>query len=367
MDLTPDPLQLRLARTVRGHLAASAETPAAIRGALAGVEAFGLEAPVGAGGFDLGVTAGITVCTELGRRALPDVYAGPAMALDAAVAAGDPNGVSAGIAAGDTAVAMAGMHALSECGASGQRAAERVGDGWRLTGIARIDDAAAADPATGEACCLPVLVEDSVSLALLPASSWRRLGGEDGMLELAGLVVADAELIGTVGSGYPLTDEFGVLARARLRQAAYLLGIGEGAHAVAAEHAMRRQQFGRPIGEFQAVSFPLAEVAVALSALRLSVIRAAWLADTGGAFACAAVQALARAAEVAMRACRCAVQVCGARGMSDETPMPRYYRRVRDQSTRFGSPERLWQEAGLRRLTAQRIERGVVSTDAAVH
>lgn len=353
MKLTPDPLAQRLARTIRAHLAAAPTSTEAFTGAfdtLRKINVFALEAPVEAGGFDLGLAAGVTVGTELGRRALPDVYGGVALVQDALASYNDRQELAARIAGGSTAILPCGLDVISERGTEARElTARRCGSAWELSGQVVIDD---VDAET--ACCVPLNADGAALLALLQHCEWRDrvvdACADALVVNLNGLLIDGEHVVGKLGTGRPLSDDHGVLARGRLRQAAYLLGLGQGAYDLAVTHARQRRQFDRPIMEFQAISFPLGRSAIALSALRLSISHAAWLADTGAAFASAAVEALAQAAELALGTCRHGVQTHGARGMSRETQMHRYYQRVRQESTRCGSPDALWQEAGLRRL-----------------
>lgn len=131
----------------------------------------------------------------------------------------------------------------------------------------------------------------------------------------------------------------------RVRQAAYLLGCAEGAHALAAARAARRTQFGQPIGSFQAVVFPLAAQVAEIEAARLLVHRAAWLVDQGAEATLAAVEALATATELAFAVVRHAMHVHGAFGMTHAAAIHRYHLTVAVEGTRWGTATRLWQEA----------------------
>src|SRR5207249_2248410 len=90
---------------------------------------------------------------------------------------------------------------------------------------------------------------------------------------------------------------------------------------------------------------------VRLEALRLLVYAAARrLDDEEPGTADAGAEALALAAETALESTRLAIQVCGARGLTDQTSLHRLYRLARAEATRFGSPDALWGEVGARRL-----------------
>src|SRR5262249_56797147 len=116
----------------------------------------------------------------------------------------------------------------------------------------------------------------------------------------------------------------GPLARARLRQAAYLLGIADGAHQIAVRYAGVRRQFDTRLRDLPAVAFPLARAVVALRATRAAVYRGAWLVDSWhDQPGTAPVVALAMAAETARDVVRWCMQSCGVRAMTAELGLHR--------------------------------------------
>jgi alkylation response protein AidB-like acyl-CoA dehydrogenase len=135
------------------------------------------------------------------------------------------------------------------------------------------------------------------------------------------------------------------LTRAWIRQAAYLLGLAAGAHRLAVVRAARRRQFGQPIGEHQAISFPLARQFAHLQAVRLLVHQAAWRDDHGESAALAATRALAYAAEQALETTAWAVHVHGAFGLTRYAPVHRYYELAGREALRWGSTPLLWRLA----------------------
>jgi alkylation response protein AidB-like acyl-CoA dehydrogenase len=137
------------------------------------------------------------------------------------------------------------------------------------------------------------------------------------------------------------------VARARIRHAAYLYGLARGALAAAAAHTGRRKQFDRALRDFQSIAFRLASAHVELEALRLTVARAVWLADTAQRHDTQAKAALALAAETAVATVGMVMQVCGVRAMTDELRVSRYHLRIRREATRLGRPRDLWREVGL--------------------
>jgi alkylation response protein AidB-like acyl-CoA dehydrogenase len=112
--------------------------------------------------------------------------------------------------------------------------------------------------------------------------------------------------------------------------AAYLAGAGQRLLDVACEHARSRRQFGRPIGDFQAVAHPLADCALALAAARDLARFAAWSFDAGDG-RCAGLAAAARlaGARASLDAAGAAHQVFGALGVTVEGPAFPASRRIR--------------------------------------
>ncbi|PRX96512.1 acyl-CoA dehydrogenase [Allonocardiopsis opalescens] len=341
MDLRADPLVRRLAAAVRDAIGHNPDQPWE---ALRRVEAPALEAPAAVGGFDLGLTCGIVVSAELGRRASPDVYGAVPMAVESLLAADGDHRAAAALAGGERPVVSAGLDAAVPGGRPAPRA-ERTAAGWSLTGAVPAPDGAPP----GADLCVPVRTGEGVRLALLPAAAWsERAAGE--RVDLAGI-----ELPGdALGGGLDPADQAGPLARARVRHAGRLLGLGEGALGLAADHAAARKQFGTALLGFQGVAFPLAKAEIDLAAARLMTARAGWLADAGRPFGTAAAEALALAAEAALTAVRTALQVHGARGMSREAEVSRYLPAVRRAVAHLGPVGALWREAGRHRLAERR-------------
>ncbi|MFD0527281.1 acyl-CoA dehydrogenase family protein [Kitasatospora arboriphila] len=134
---------------------------------------------------------------------------------------------------------------------------------------------------------------------------------------------AEAACAGTPLPAPTLPPSGPATARQRIRQAAHLLGLAAGATGEAVGLSHRREQFGRPLAQWQGVALPLARQLVRIEAGRLLVRRAAALADSGAPEALltrSAAEALATAAETALEAVRTAVHTAGVRGLTDATP-----------------------------------------------
>jgi len=119
------------------------------------------------------------------------------------------------------------------------------------------------------------------------------------------------------------------LDRGRTAVGAMAVGIARGAFEDSYEYAKQREQFGKPIGKFQAIQWMIADMATQIEAARLLVHRAAFLEDQGMSFTKEASMAKLFASEIAMNATRNAIQIFGGYGYITEYPVERYFRDVK--------------------------------------
>ncbi len=143
-------------------------------------------------------------------------------------------------------------------------------------------------------------------------------------LILDGCVVPAANVVGEVGVGYKVAIE--TLNTGRIGIGAQMVGVTRGALAAALKYAKERKQFGKPIGEFQAVQFQLAQAATELEAARLMVYNAARLEDAGQPYTTQAAMAKLFASQVAERVTSLAVEILGGYGYTKEYPVEKFYR-----------------------------------------
>jgi alkylation response protein AidB-like acyl-CoA dehydrogenase len=136
--------------------------------------------------------------------------------------------------------------------------------------------------------------------------------------------VADSQRLGEVGHGF--RDTMRILDGGRITIGALAVGLGRGAIEEATKYAKDRTAFGRPIADFQAIRWMLADMQTEVDAGRLLVQRAAALADAGAPYSREASMAKLFASEAAMRACNKAVQIHGGYGYTREYPVERYLR-----------------------------------------
>jgi alkylation response protein AidB-like acyl-CoA dehydrogenase len=147
---------------------------------------------------------------------------------------------------------------------------------------------------------------------------------DTGELHLEDVEVPDDQRIGEVHQGF--VNTLAILDRGRVTIGGLAVGLARGALEDATAYAKERKAFGRPIAEFQAISFGLADVATELSAARLLVHRAAALCDAGVPFAREAAMAKLLASEMAMRATSRAIQIHGGYGYTRDYPVERAFR-----------------------------------------
>ncbi|MES1188104.1 MAG: acyl-CoA dehydrogenase family protein [Myxococcales bacterium] len=136
--------------------------------------------------------------------------------------------------------------------------------------------------------------------------------------------VPDSERLGEVDQGF--LDTMRILDGGRISIAAMALGLGRGALEMAVTYAKQREAFGKPIAEFQAIQWMLADAQTELDAAELLVRRAAWLADNGRRFTAEASMAKLFASEVASRVCNNSLQIHGGYGYTREFDIERHLR-----------------------------------------
>ncbi|HSE85492.1 MAG TPA: acyl-CoA dehydrogenase family protein [Candidatus Binatia bacterium] len=136
--------------------------------------------------------------------------------------------------------------------------------------------------------------------------------------------VPKANLLGQLNGSFD--DVLKVLQGGRVGIGAMAVGIAQGALEESIKYARMRKQFGKPIAEFEAIQWMLADMATEIDAARLLVYRAAQLKDRGMPFVTAASEAKLYAAETAMRATTKAIQIHGGYGYIKDYPVERYFR-----------------------------------------
>jgi short/branched chain acyl-CoA dehydrogenase len=143
-------------------------------------------------------------------------------------------------------------------------------------------------------------------------------------LSFRSCAVPEGNLLGERGRGFK--QFLDILDGGRISVAAMGVGLAQGAYDLALAYAKERRQFGKPIAEFQAIQFQLADMATEIDAGRQLVYRAAWLKDQGRPFALEAAQAKLFTGLLSNRVVNSALQIHGGYGFMEEFAISRLYR-----------------------------------------
>jgi butyryl-CoA dehydrogenase len=153
-------------------------------------------------------------------------------------------------------------------------------------------------------------------------------GSDTRFLHFEDCFVPDDDLLGKTGEGFKQFMK--TLDGGRISIGAMALGLARGAYDVAVRYAKKRKQFERPISDFQAVGFRLADMATEIQAARHLVYHAAHLKEEGTKrFTRESAMAKLYASEVGNRVTYAAIQILGAEGFGDRYPVERMYRDVK--------------------------------------
>jgi short-chain 2-methylacyl-CoA dehydrogenase len=234
-----------------------------------------------------------------------------------------------------------GAYALSEAGSGSDafalscRATDR-GDHWELTGrklwITNAAEAdlfiilATVDPAKGYKGITAFLVERTFP-GFQVGKKEDKLGiraSSTCELILEGVRVPHANVLGEVGQGYKIAIE--TLNEGRIGIGAQMAGVAQGAFDLGLRYAQERQQFGKPISEFQGVQFLLSELATEIEASRLLTYNAARLRDTGSSFIKEAAMSKLFASRAAEHVTSKVIEIYGGYGFTREYPVEKYFR-----------------------------------------
>jgi len=136
--------------------------------------------------------------------------------------------------------------------------------------------------------------------------------------------VHKTQIIGKVGDGF--IQAMKVLDGGRISIASLSLGIAKGAYEAAIKYSKEREQFGKKISEFQAISFKLADMATQIEAAELLIFQAADLKNRGSKLTKESAFAKYYASEIAVKVATDAVQIFGGYGYTKDFPVEKYYR-----------------------------------------
>jgi 3-oxochol-4-en-24-oyl-CoA dehydrogenase len=303
----------------------------------------GILLPEAWGGLGLGASAVGAVCRELGRVAAPEPMLECGVAAAALLAAVPPaEALALRLASGDIVLAAALTADDERLGGAGELGLRRQAGGWRLDGCAhQVPLGAAADGwllvATGDDG--PALIHVAAGTPGLTLANHRLADGTSAAtLNCEGVAVDDAALLAQ-GAGVA-TAVNQARALACLATSAYLVGMAERLFAFTLDYLKTRQQFGRPIGAFQALQHRAVDLYIQ------QIIAGAVLDETLADYDCstdsrvrerAARRAKYRANEATMLIARQAVQLHGGIGYTDECDVGLYLNRALVLAARHGT------------------------------
>lgn len=144
-------------------------------------------------------------------------------------------------------------------------------------------------------------------------------------------------LLGKEGDGLKIS--LSCIDRGRVALSAVGVGLAKAALEASVDYSKKRSQFGKPLSEFQAIQFMIADMATEIEAARLLTHYAAFLVDSGTKFSKEAAMAKLYSSEVAMRAALNAVQIHGGYGLSRKGPVERYMRDAKALAIMEGTSE----------------------------
>ena len=164
---------------------------------------------------------------------------------------------------------------------------------------------------------------------------WR--ASDQRQLYFDGCRVPEENTLGERGRGF--AQFLQTLDAGRVAVGALSVGLAQACLDAALARAKERRQFGRTIGEFQAIQFKLADMAMEVEIARNMVLKAAWMKDTGRPFGREASMAKVFASETAKRAADQAVQIWGGEGFMEGSAVARYWRQVKINEIGEGTSE----------------------------
>jgi acyl-CoA dehydrogenase len=248
--------------------------------------------------------------------------------------------------------------AMTEAGAGSDvramtTSAQRDSDGWIINGTKHfISHADTADfvvlfavtgiesTARGERRAISAFLVDRDAPGLTirrGAASVSHRGYHHCELSFVDARVPAAALLGEEGRGFDLLGQW--LGASRLTVAAFSVGRARRVLELSTGWAATREQFGQPIGKFQGVAFPLADMATELEAAELLTLRAAWLLTEGRMTDSDAAMAKLYASEMLGRLTDQAVQIYGGMGVMSDLPIERFWRDARVERIWDGTSE----------------------------
>ncbi len=315
---------------------------------VAGLGWIGLTLPEGIGGAGLSYVDLTVVLEEMGRVVMPSPFIWTVLFGEAIQRAGSDaqkRGLLPKIAAGELIATLAYMEPSARWDADGIEMAARKSDsGFVLDGVKiLVNDGHVADyfivaartDGRGEhGITLFAIDRKRPGIRAIPLNTMdqtRKLAA----LEFRGVKAEAADLVGAVGDGWKTFSA--VIDRGKVALAAEMMGGAQRVLEMSVEYSKVREQFGRPIGSFQAIQHKCANMLVDIESAKSAVYYAAWAVSNDTADApLAAAMAKAAASDAYRRASAEAIQVHGGIGFTWEHDLHLYFKRAKSSEFAFG-------------------------------
>lgn len=297
---------------------------------LAAADLVGLAMDENGGGGGYGLLEASFIAEVVGAHVAPIPFVEVAAVGRMLASIGDPAAVD--VASGSVVVpALREGADAAETTQPGTRA-DHDG-GWRLTGEKRLVSGATA----AAAYVVPAVSDGAVALYLVQAGDVAEAVDSTSM---SGQVLRTVRLESTSARRLDTVDPVAALAvlrhELRVLRSAHLAGVAAGAVRLAAEHCKTREQFGAPIGTFQAVAHRMADSWLDANLMQATARQAAWRTDNGLPARQATASAALWACEGVQRVVAAAQHVHGGVGVDLDYPIHRYFRWAKDVELQLG-------------------------------
>ncbi len=320
------------------------------------------------GGAGLGMVDLAVILEEMGRVAYPGPYlAGVVLAGGTIAASGDERAMARylpGIATGELTASLAFLESSIDWGPGAIKLrAVADGDGYRLSGIKRLVPFGAAvdtivvvaregDGTGTDGITLLAVPRETAGLTIEPNETLD-MNEKIATLRFDNVQVPRENLISAAGAGWPAIET--ALRRAQVAAAAEMLGASRKALEMSVDYAKVREQFGQPIGSFQAIKHRLSEMLEAAENATAAVYYAAWAIDADAPDATLAASVAKSTLNEASRMITGeAIQVHGGIGYTWEYDLHLYWKRAKHLEPLYGDTA-YHRERALQEVLAGRV------------
>lgn len=315
---------------LREHERAGLSHDAELWSALVAADLVSLPMPPSSGGGGYGLTEAALVAEVVGRHVATVPYGETVAAARVLAEAADP--LAAEVAAGTIVVPALreGIEAAETARPTTSAAAD--GGGWLVTGEKRLVTGAVA----ASAYLVPARTGDDLGLFIVDASAVHGTDSTTTAGQVARTIGLDRARARLISLADPVAALASLRHELRILRCAQFAGVAAGALHLAAEHCKQREQFGAPIGTFQAVAHRMADAWLDTNLMQATARQAAWRTDNDLPAVQAAASAALWACQAGPRVVEAAQHVHGGIGVDLDYPVHRYFRWAKDLELQLG-------------------------------